>query len=69
MKVKFTNLYKLIHDKKKILIKIGELIKNSKFVGGYEVKNFEQAFAKYTGSKYAVSLANGTDALEIAVRS
>ena len=46
MKVKFTNLYKLIHDKKKILIKIGELIKNSKFVGGYEVENFEKAFAK-----------------------
>ncbi len=69
MKVKFTNLYKLIHDKKKIIIKIQELIKKSKFVGGYEVENFERSFAKYTGSKYAVSLANGTDALEIAVSS
>ena len=43
MKVKFTNLYKLIHDKKKIIIKIQELIKKSKFVGGYEVENFERA--------------------------
>ena len=69
MKVKFTNLYKLIHDKKKIFIKIQGLIKKSKFVGGYEVENFERTFAKYTGSKYAVSLANGTDALEIAISS
>ena len=68
MKVKFTNLYKLIHDKK-IFIKIQELIKKSKFVGGYEVENFERTFAKYMGSKYVVSLANGTDALEIAVNS
>ena len=36
MKVKFTDLYKIIHDKKKILSKIKQLIKNSNFVGGYE---------------------------------
>ncbi len=69
MKVKFTDLYKLIPHKKKILSKLGYLIKKSKFVGGDEVKNFEKNFAKYTGSKYCVSLGNGTDALEIAVKS
>ncbi len=69
MKVKFTDLYKIIHDKKKILSKIKQLIKNSKFVGGYEVENFERNFSKFTGSKYTVSLANGTDALEIAIKS
>ena len=69
MKVKFTDLYKIIYDKKKILFKIKELIKNSKFVGGHEVENFEKNFSKFIGSKYTVSLANGTDALEIAVKS
>ena len=33
MKVKFTNLYKLILDKPKIIKKINYLIKNSKFGG------------------------------------
>ena len=38
MKVKFTNLYKLIPEKKKIINKINLLIKKSNFVGGQEVK-------------------------------
>ena len=37
MKVKFTDLYKLI-PQKKILSKLNYLIKKSKFVGGDEVK-------------------------------
>ena len=69
MKVKFTDLYKLITDKKKVINKINLLIKNSSFVGGEEVKNFEKNFSKFTKSKYCVSLGNGTDALEIAVKS
>ncbi len=69
MKVKFTDLYKIIYNKKKIFSKIKELIVASKFVGGKDVKNFEKNFSKFTGSKYTVSLANGTDALEIAICS
>ena len=45
------------------------MIKSSKFVGGTEVKLFEKNFSKFTGSKYTVSLGNGTDALEIAIKS
>ena len=44
MKIKFTNLYKLIKDKKKILKKIYTLIKNSEFIGGKEVVSFEKEF-------------------------
>ena len=69
MNVKFTNLYKLIPNKKKIFLKINSLIKQSNFVGGDEVKNFENNFSKFVKSKYTVSLGNGTDALEIAVKS
>jgi dTDP-4-amino-4,6-dideoxygalactose transaminase len=36
---------------------------------GTETRDFEQAFAKYIGSDYAVALANGTVALELALRS
>jgi len=69
MKVKFTDLYKLIENKKKIFLKIKNLIKNSKFVGGEEIEKFEKNFSKFTGSKYTVSLGNGTDALEIAIKT
>ena len=69
MKIKFTNLYKLAPNKKKIFSKIKNLIVNSNFIGGPEVKNFENSFKNYTGSKFCISVANGTDALEIAVNS
>ena len=69
MKVKFTNLYKLISDKPKIIKKINYLIKNSKFVGGREVEDFEKNFSNFVKAKYCVSVANGTDALEIAIAS
>ncbi len=69
MKVKFTNLYKIIPNKKAVFSKINNLIKNSKFVGGEEVLKFENNFSNFTGAKYCVSVGNGTDALEIAVKS
>ena len=69
MRIKFTNLYKLAPKKKQILSKINKLIKNSNFVGGQEVKNFEKNFSKFVKSKYCISLGNGTDALEIAINS
>ena len=69
MKVKFTDLYKLIRNKKTIFNKINGLIKNSKFVGGEEITNFEKNFSNFVGSRYCVALGNGTDALEIAIQS
>lgn len=69
MKVKFTNLYRLIFNKKNIFLKINSLIKNSQFVGGYEVHSFEKEFSNFTKGKYCISVANGTDALEIAIKS
>ena len=68
-KVKFTDLYELIHDKSAILKRVNYLIKKSQFIGGKEVLNFENNFSKYVNSKYCISVANGTDALEIAIAS
>ena len=39
------------------------------FILGPEVKSFEQEFADYCGAKYCAGLANGTDALELALRA
>ncbi len=39
------------------------------YVLGEEVTNFESEFANYVGVDYCVSMANGTDAIEIALRS
>ena len=69
MKIKFTDLYKLILNKKQIISKLNYLIKNSNFIGGNEVKSFEKNFSRYAGAKYCISVGNGTDALEIAIKS
>jgi dTDP-4-amino-4,6-dideoxygalactose transaminase len=39
------------------------------YILGKEVENFEKQFAKYIGTKYAVGVASGTDALTIAIKS
>ena len=39
------------------------------FVLGPEVKEFEEKFATYIGLGHSVSLANGTDAIELALRA
>jgi dTDP-3-amino-2,3,6-trideoxy-4-keto-D-glucose/dTDP-3-amino-3,4,6-trideoxy-alpha-D-glucose/dTDP-2,6-dideoxy-D-kanosamine transaminase len=38
------------------------------YLVGEELKNFEQAFAGYLGMKHCLGVANGTDALELALR-
>ena len=45
------------------------VLDSGKFVLGPEVKNFEQAFADYCGTKYAAGLANGTCSLHIVFRA
>lgn len=39
------------------------------YVGGPEVERFEQAFAIYCGATHAVGVANGLDALHLALRA
>ncbi len=47
----------------------GRLLGANAFVGGAEVQEFEQAFAGYLGSAGCVGVANGTDALVLALRA
>jgi dTDP-4-amino-4,6-dideoxygalactose transaminase len=48
---------------------IAAVIEESAFVGGPFVKAFEEAFAGYCGVSHCVGVANGTDALAIALRT
>jgi dTDP-4-amino-4,6-dideoxygalactose transaminase len=45
------------------------VLETTAFVGGKDVKAFEEAFAPFMGVKHCAGVANGTDALEIAVRA
>ncbi len=49
--------------------KISYLFKKGDFILGSEVDLFEKKFSKFCGSKYAISCANGTDALTLALKS
>ncbi|MEW6556128.1 MAG: DegT/DnrJ/EryC1/StrS family aminotransferase [Elusimicrobiota bacterium] len=46
---------------------IKNVLNKTNFILGDEVKKFEEEFAKYCGTKYAVGVANGTDAIKIAL--
>ena len=67
--IRFLDIYK--QDKKihnKILSKIHNLFKKGDFILGSKVKEFEQNFANFCGSKFAIGCANGTDALTLALK-
>jgi dTDP-4-amino-4,6-dideoxygalactose transaminase len=46
-----------------------EIRTTSAFVGGRFVERFERAWAEYCGVDHAVGVANGTDAIELALRA
>ena len=55
--------------KDKILKKLSKDLDRSYFILGPEVKKFEKRFAELIGTKYAVGLNSGTDALFLALKS
>lgn len=48
---------------------IARVLDRGWFVLGPEVKAFEEQFAKYVGVERSISLANGTDAIELSLRA
>jgi dTDP-4-amino-4,6-dideoxygalactose transaminase len=49
--------------------KLAEVIDGSRFILGPEVDAFERELAAYLGSRHLVGVANGTDALTLALRA
>src|SRR5262245_27443522 len=45
------------------------LFETTAFILGEEVASFEREFARFSGVKHCVGVANGTDALEIMLRA
>ncbi|CAA7618766.1 dTDP-3-amino-3, 6-dideoxy-alpha-D-galactopyranose transaminase [Magnetospirillum sp. LM-5] len=47
---------------------IATILDNAAFIGGQAVATFESAFAAFVGSRHCIGVANGTDALTLALR-
>ena len=48
---------------------IHSVIDQTSFIGGKVVRSFEESFAAYIGIRHCVGVANGTDAIEIALKA
>src|SRR5689334_6483408 len=49
--------------------KLAQVAESGRWILGPEVEAFEEEFARYLGVKHCVGVANGTDALTIALRA
>jgi dTDP-4-amino-4,6-dideoxygalactose transaminase len=52
-----------------ILQRVAEVVASGQFVLGPEVAAFEEDFAAYLGARHVIGVANGTDAITIALRA
>ena len=68
--IKFNDLSKeYLLIKKKLDKKIQQIINDNEFIKGEHVQIFEEKFRDYLNLKYVVGVANGTDALLIAIEA
>lgn len=68
--IKFLDLKSQYNSiKNEVDVAIKNVINDSAFIGGKYVEHFEHEFAQYQKAKYCITVANGTDALEIAIES
>ena len=54
---------------KEVDASVARVVASTQFIGGEECRLFEQEFAAFCGARHAVGVANGTDALTIALRA
>jgi dTDP-4-amino-4,6-dideoxygalactose transaminase len=52
-----------------VLAAVEDVMRGARFILGEEVQRFEQEFAAYCGADHCVGVANGTDALHLALRA
>ena len=70
MKIPLVDLYaQYTSIKSEIDAAVQRVISNSAFVGGREVSMFEAEFAEFCNARACASVANGTDALTLAMRA
>jgi len=49
--------------------KVNEITKNTQFIGGKEVEQFENSLKTDNSVEFAIGCANGTDAIQLALRA
>lgn len=70
MTIPFVDLYaQYLSIKPDIDAAIETTIKNSSYIGGRVVTEFEEKFAAWIGAKYCIAAGNGTDTLEILLKA
>jgi len=55
--------------RERLLEKMQKALDENAFILGKEVEEFEEAYARFSGTKYCIGASNGTDALKICLRS
>ena len=65
--VSFLPMQRIIE--KEVKDKFNEMYEKSIYIQGEEYQKFNEAFAKYCGTKYAVGVGNGLDALMLILRA
>ncbi|MBE17368.1 MAG: cell wall biogenesis protein [Nitrospinae bacterium] len=65
--VDVASLNTVVHDE--IIQEISNIIQSGSFILGEEVEKFEKKFAELCGTKYAIGVNSGTDALILSMRS
>lgn len=69
MRIKFVDLYaQYLSIKDDVDNAIAEVLRNTSFIGGNPVREFENAFSTMYGVKHCVGVANGTDSLFILMK-
>jgi dTDP-4-amino-4,6-dideoxygalactose transaminase len=70
MKIPFVDLFAQYQNiKTDIDQAIATTIRNSSYIGGQAIKDFETAFAAYLGIDHVIACANGTDSIEILLKT
>ena len=69
MKVKYSYLEDQFKDHRTIFDEIDKLIKTGDYTLGKPVQEFEKKFAKLIGTKYAIGVNSGTDALFLSLKA
>lgn len=69
MKVRYSYLPQQFAKPEPIFEKIRALLKRGDFTLGAEVQKFEQSFAAHIGTKHAIGVGSGTDALKLALKA
>ncbi|VEN74525.1 Pleiotropic regulatory protein [Candidatus Desulfarcum epimagneticum] len=69
MKVQYSYLQEQFKDYKVIFEKISDVIKTGDYTLGKAVWDFEEKFAALLGSKYAIGVNSGTDALFLSLKA